>query len=937
MSVPITEENFQTIFVQLLAPHIITTEERTAFFEEAFFYDKDILYHLDFDGSANRFANHAIAKISDVRCEGLRDLLDVLSGRYGRSNPVQTQIEGLRGQVDILCQLPQRELIGTRRQSTGNTKLFCNIPLRDVDLARQSHLNVLDDWYFEDLGNSVMLLLGGEGTGKTSLAWSWQDQLTQNEHAPSIIYWWQFDPQRGINELTSDFARTLKAPLEQKDLLEPTRVLIPRLKDHFSRLKSLLLILDDFDFLLQGSQEWTLLGKETGDWPTWKREFVDITTEFLIDLILDPEISIKTLITSTQIPFALERNGGKLRDGVRKYALNSGLGLERAKEIFAGYELQDLDKEVEKLCRPVRYFPLSVHLLAGYLSHLPAPHTDIFSRRDLDVKENQEKVIGLAWDYITEVQRSLLIMLAVLGEKKTLSELSIIMKLEGATIDGIESNLDYLVKRGFLKSPNAQGRYKIHTDLRNYIHKHVLSAAEHRRKNQMLANYYARRIADKNSFQDRVACFHHLIEKGDCNAALTFFIEEIQTSILYEDVPDIYLAEINLLDTFMPYGPVGSCLEFLFDRLRVLNYLGSLYIEMGLLTQAGEYIEEYLDILLTEQLIKNYPLVQCWEDSYPLMGNFLIPTGRFRDGLAYITWRQRVLTKDRSLDELPADVHYFMAIEETQRGRILAYSGRFDEAEAAFHQALNVFQTYQKGAGKNVYPLLTLGYLAEFLLIVGRAGNALKLMVEGMPDQEGKTKSIRDHLDELKQYLESHSDEDLDGRSLFLELDILEQEQIKIDWLLGWAYTQLESYEKAHEHLNLAEKEGDRVKAYDFLPSIKLSQARLKLVEIPNSHDLSQVSSEIHADLDKGERIALRAGQLPVMADLHNIRAAVLVGEMRFAEARQRAELARRIAFKCDLPSKYQTYAERGGRLIYKSFPESEEIIRRVDELEKMI
>ena len=195
---------------------------------------------------------------------------------------------------------------------------------------------------------------------------------------------------------------------------------------------------------------------------------------------------------------------------------------------------------------------------------------------------------------------------------------------------------------------------------------------------------------------------------------------------------------------------------------------------------------------------------------------------------------------------------YQEAVGHQELGRLLAYEGRFAEAEqelgAAFELAGKQSQQHNQG--------LTQAYRALLALLRS------------------------DHKAALAAARESRR---------FADVASAERDIIQAEWLLGWAHTALGERTVAEPHLNEALTRCRSINLIELEPSILLALARL------------------HKDRESAQKalaIADRCEYRLNQADIHNSLARLALDSGKPAEARGHAQKAKDYAY-CDGPPHY--------------------------------
>ena len=207
---------------------------------------------------------------------------------------------------------------------------------------------------------------------------------------------------------------------------------------------------------------------------------------------------------------------------------------------------------------------------------------------------------------------------------------------------------------------------------------------------------------------------------------------------------------------------------------------------------------------------------------------------------------------------------FWEAVGHQELGRLLAYEGRFAEAERELESALKSFHAQSKRQSECV----VWAYRSLLGLLRGDPKAALAAARE--------------------------------FRRL-ANVDSVEYDIIQAEWLLGWAYTALGETTAAEPHLNEALTRCRRINMIDCEPSILLALARL--------HQDRETALKALAIADRCE---YRLNQ----AEIHNFLARLALDSGKPAEARGHAQKAKDYAY-CDGPPHYYKPAyEEAERLL---------------------
>lgn len=243
----------------------------------------------------------------------------------------------------------------------------------------------------------LLTLSGAGGIGKSRLALqAADDQLSQFPHG---VYWVSLAPVTSPDDIASTIADAIAVSFPGSEISQAQLM-------HYLREKQILLVLDNFEHLLEGAK--------------------------LLSDILSETLTVKLLVTSRERlslreEWVLPLNGLRIPDGssipLSEFSAIQ-LFVQRARQAQSGFSLENSTAAVTTICRVVEGMPLALELAASWLramspdqiaahvTHgfdlLTTPHRNISERhRSLRV------VFQQSWDMLSPTEQQVMARLSV--------------------------------------------------------------------------------------------------------------------------------------------------------------------------------------------------------------------------------------------------------------------------------------------------------------------------------------------------------------------------------------------------------------------------------------------------------------------------------------------------------------------------------------------
>jgi predicted ATPase len=318
----------------------------------------------------------------------------------------------------------------------------------------------------------LVTIAGVGGVGKTRLARQLAAHLAQN--FPDGIYFVDLQGVTAVQYLPAAFADALKLDTDATDL--------PPLLKSYLQTKSVLLILDNFEHLLAG-------------------------TDFLIELLEATE-NLKLLVTSREslnskwewvYPLA-----GLAFPNLMPDAENSDLRLDNypAAQLFsrlaqrfnAGFDVEKEQTHIFRLCALVEGLPLALELAASWLKLLPLEKIVTGLQRNFDMTHSNLRdiparhrsmrtVFDTSWRMLSYEEQDALQKLAIF---RAGFGIEAAQEIAGATLGVLLA----LVEKSLVQQ-KSDGRYYLHELLRQYAGEQIAADwTRERELHQKLAKYF---------------------------------------------------------------------------------------------------------------------------------------------------------------------------------------------------------------------------------------------------------------------------------------------------------------------------------------------------------------------------------------------------------------------------------------------------------------
>ena len=770
-----------------------------------------------------------------------------------------------------------------RRQAVS---FFCNVPygLETSFSGRENELNILHEWLVDNPESPVFLFQAISGNGKSALSWYWQRNLKANTKIHNIkqIIWWSFyeaeaDIHRFIEETLNWFRYR---PSEMDSNLIRLNLLIEFLEEN-----STLLILDGIERLLAAFNPGAIHTDDNSD--NFQKsatglDALDCTDNISANLLvrLADLKSTKSLLTSQVIPLALKGQDESLIRGVQLYKL-SGLNKNDAQDFFAEEGIKATPEEVEFLGEQIAYHPLSLRLIAGYVKNDPDLFNNLAAAVDYDptndVIGKKRHILSKAFYSLPILTQKLLNRLSAFYESVTINEIQIVANpidppnqerniknlpyiavMDIEPIKNVSNHLRILNNRGLIQQSRYQNQtyYFLHPLIRSYayqqsdevqgIHKQLIfHYLRHLQINYATDQFKQKRNPHHKNHSDlngKIQVYLHLISVEQYELAFKFLQGMLDEELRYKY--GNYSLLNRLLSPF--FSENEEHLTFLEDeRLEsgVLLMLSISYLGMGRPVNAlrvGSYV--------AKQAHDSNPI--AYLSSQEILSTAFRQLGQLKEAIWHRGYEMEILKL--AAKEFDTDFeHFHLAISHQEYGFLQTIIGNWKQADEEYDLALSYFVASNRRQSENlVYTHQTYSHLLK--------GDAQSALFVGQKAYE---------------FVSTHKNEN---------------DRIRLEWLLGWAYLQENNLVLAKKHLDDALKRCRSINYNPLEPSILLACARLAFAfgNIESSYEY----------LNHAQQIAERASYRLDLADIHNFYAELDIDSDNYSLAKDNIAKAKSFA-----------------------------------------
>jgi tetratricopeptide (TPR) repeat protein len=747
-------------------------------------------------------------------------------------------------------------------------------PMPENWTGRRDEMDALDAWLAEDEKPMCCLIAIG-GMGKSSLAWAWlRQRVVAQQEALGLRGIFQcsfYEGEVGFRRFLENLCTYLGVSAEG----DPVTALTQRLAE-----ERVLLVLDGFERLLcaYASVDAALLPERpVEELEPGERRCADLpTARFLRALVADP--ACKTLLTSRLVPQELDKLGGwQLME-------LPGLDPDDAVAYLRDCGIKGTRRELQDAAAVYAYHPLSLSKLVEVLHydlHQPddvrqAPRYDVAA----DLRARHDHILERAYETLPEDLAQFLSQLAALRGKATMD---VVRFLAGDWPEAqLSANLRRLEEDRWVTWDRAQGTLDFHPVVRRYAYERLgdKEGAHTRLRDYFAAVPQPEKIESLDDLAPVIELYHHTVRAGQYDEAARLFYDRLDKPLYYRF--GAYQLHIELLRVLFPGGeplaPSGKAALLLLSDESVqawaLNGLANCYAVSGQPSRAVPLFEAHSALCEKAGDKKNLAI-----GLVNLASMARIYIGAL--GAAEESLRRSIALCREMRDEFEE------AASHQELGRLLAYTGAFEEAGRELKIAQEVFDRRDD---------------TNFVSVV-QAYRALRVLLMG--DAEAALEAAR-------------RARELAG------VERVEADIIRSEWLLGASLRAQGELAQAEPHLNEALNRCHRTNLIYFEPDILLELARLRRDQAVGARRDAPLREEALSLAQEALSIADRCGYRLAQADCHNFLAqlALALSEAEgldagnLPEARQHAQTARERAWCDGPPHRYEVAFQEAERLL---------------------
>jgi tetratricopeptide (TPR) repeat protein len=783
-------------------------------------------------------------------------------------------------------------------------------PSQEHFTGREQERSDLAAWLTDD-AHPLLAVIAIGGMGKSALGWHWlqEDLLPLGlEHwgLHGVLWWCFYDRESGFERfLERAIAYVSGGEMDAADW--PVR-------DRMDCLRALLaehpflLMLDGVERLLRAyaRMDAPYLGDEEveaqrGVHPASLYQCADPNVGIFLQWLAGLGAT-KTLLTSRLLPRELEGLAGVARRDLKQ------MDPEDAVRFFRAMDIQGTRAEIQASCAPYGYLPLALRLLAGLVAEDPARPGDIAVVTDYEITEDllgkeQHHILERAYDVLDPAARELLSRMAAFRSPVGYGAVRALFSPPSKEMDEGEEGFRFeseralkdalrgLVKRGLLSRQEGTGHYDLHPVVRRYAYERL---ADKEGTHARLRDYFAavpapERVESLDDLAPLMELYHHTVRAGRYDEAFRLFRDKLDELLYFRF--GTYQLIIELLRALFPGGepftPSGEAalpiLSRESDQGWTLNRLAQSYAMSGQPSRAVPSLEAA--IALEEK-----------QDNKRNLAISLMNIATQQLAIGALTAAEGNLQRDIKLTrEIDDKLHE--AVGHLEMGRLLLYTGAFEEAGQELETALEAFE--EQGGQQSMGGAWA--YRALRALLMGRMER------DKAEDPLPAAREARE-LANVRSY---------------------ERDIVQAEWLLGAAHRAQGELPQAESHLGEALRRCRRINLVEVEPDILLELARLRHAQAQEKvRRTSEVRRTWEAEalslaqeaLDIADRCQYRL----VQADCHNFLAELALEAGDRQKAQEHAETARERAWCDGPPHRYEAAFQEAERLLERIASDAE-------------
>jgi tetratricopeptide (TPR) repeat protein len=742
--------------------------------------------------------------------------------------------------------------------------------------GRRAERNMLTGWLNADKDHPLLIIRALGGFGKSALTWYWLTHDVDSKHWQKVVFWSFYEGDANFENFLKETLKYLGIlNAEQLNSRQQTELLLNLLQR-----PGLLLILDGFERVLRayGSMGAAYQGdevqKDKDDSRDNSRDCLNILADIFLRSIgsFGYFIRSKVLMTTRLTPSAAEKRGQFLQ-GVREEELKA-MSKEDAVAFFRAQGIRGNHAEIESVCEPYGYHPLSLRILAGFIANDRRSPGDIAVAKSLeitkDIIQNKHHILEVGFNSLSSSQKKLLGRIACFRAAMTYDALKTLHG-DGKGSAAFDESLKILESRGLLHWDRKTNKYDLHPIVRRFAYDR-LTTADRTGAHERLVNYFdavpkLEKVQNMEDLLPVIELYHHMVRAGKFDEARNLYKALLAKPIYYQF--GAYQTEIELLSALFLDGEDKP------PRLKddgaqswTLNELANSYSLSGQPRRAVPLWGIANDIYESKMKNKHYLAIGL----SAVATVALLPIGALRD--AERNYRKATsLLQEIENEELGGLQHY-------ELGRVLLYIGKWNEADIELKVGLQIEEKISHIQSQSVI------WSYRALCFLMRAREEIKT----------NSKNLESAIEAARRALKLADETASDSRFVYPVVDY-----IRAYWLLGAAQRGKGELNPAEEKLSEAISICRQINMVMYEADILLDIARLRYAQ-GDFKDAQEKASE-------ALMITERCGYVLQGADVYLFLAQyALEQEQDKAKAKACAETALKLA-TCDGPPYYYKVA----------------------------
>ena len=546
-------------------------------------------------------------------------------------------------------------------------------------VGRKFDRELLNKWLYNDERPMLVLhAMGGMGKSSHVVYWLEKEVIPSDNKLDGII-WWPFYDADASFEAFIDVALEYTTfgkinPAGIKYITEKMKIVYQQL-----RLYKFLIIFDGFERLLRyyARMDASYIKEPVPE--VYKNEeqafrlFVDYRVSNFIKSLATPQVNSKFLITSRLVPLELEEVQGC------KTVELKGFSLDEAHKFFHLQGVEWIRTEVENVCKPYGFLPLALRLLTFIFSKPMSSNFDateyksIIHKLTRELRPSTKHVFEVAYNCLTKEEQELLTRMSA---HRSYMDINTIYTLcDDKDRKAVYKMLSTLIDIGMVLFNKEKSYYDLHPSIRAYCYEYLKAK---RTTHIKLMNYYKSmtkpdRINSLEDLHPFVELFYHTLRAGFSKEALNIFDTHIHDHIYYE--MGAYQYCIELLSEFFPEGlDKVPKIKDRASQARILNVMSLCYNITGSPATALSLRKKQIEIRKKLRNIKDIAT------STLNLSYIQINLGDLKGAKDSLNYCIRLSTKLKH--------KYFIASVNRTLGLVLAYEGKWKEAERLFNETL---------------------------------------------------------------------------------------------------------------------------------------------------------------------------------------------------------------------------------------------------------